>query len=340
MSDTVDTLRDAVAIASTILRNGTKKSVTEYVRASMVEPTVLLDSRIALSDNSAPIMRNVLNVMASYYVHAVTMMGSVGDLRIESVLDSINPDRDPLIAGGGKMGSIGISFESDDDVAYGVSQKDVSAINEHSALSVGSNYSVEINHAGQKANIPFSVRLRTVVGTPTNIVGALSVGKNKSDLSDIYYQLKSGQKSFFRDIILGQADVEEHRKNLKEDNTGMYKSSLKRNRKNKLSALLSMRPSVSTASSIIVISDDTANELRSSIRGKVSDFKTREKLFENTFTTMLVVVNEDDRVITYYTRGHEMSFDVSIKEVLRTKANSAGMDMLELVNQLNTGGMA
>lgn len=343
MSEYTSTFRDVYQLILSGVHAANSKSITENAKNTMIEPITLIDKRVEMSENSDAILREVLNVISAYYVSSVTTMGTVGDLVVTDVLDRINPNREPLISARSGPSNLNkwLSHESEDDY-HGAglgSSKNVDSFNESSSLCVGNTYAVKVESNGMSREIGLTVRLRSIIGSPANVISAMSVGKNKKDFTEAYYDLKAGQMSFLRDLILGRQDILEHRKNLKDDTTGMYRSNLKRNNKNAISAILSLTPSVSNASNIYVISEETATELNRVIRGDIKKFKIREKLFEDTYGTLLVVVSDSDNVVTFYTRGSEYSWTVSMRALMRTSKNAANVDMMDLLNNVRGGAL-
>lgn len=343
MSDYISTFRDISQLILSVSAAVNGKSITQHANGSMIEPIALVDHRVAMSENSDVILRETLNVISAYYVNAVTTMGTIGDMRVSTVLDRINPNRDPLLASHAVNSGLSkwMSHESEGDyVGTGLGgSKSVEAFNESSSLCVGNTYAVTLCSQNQKREIGLTVRLRSVVGSSENVVAAMSVGKDKKGYVEAYYDLKAGNMSFIKDLILARQDVEEHRKNLANDSTGMYRSNTSRNRKNALSAILSLTPTVSNASNICIISEETAKELKTKLRGDISKFSIREKMFEDTYATLLVVVSEYDNVVTFYTRGNTFSWTVSIMSLLRNKKNAANVDMMDLFNNVRGGAL-
>lgn len=342
MSDNnVTTAIDLAMNMQNTLRKSKSKSLIEYTKPTRVEPIVLIDNKLSSLSFMPDVMQSLNSIFAAYYLQAVSLMVNVGKVDVVGLLDSVNPDRDPY-AGSWKggilsafedinsykhalpipgektgletFGDIGKLTQSNEDNT--THNKDVlDAVRMPSTLAVGKILEVEVSSDGNRASFPVNVRLIPVGAKSEDIVRTFSVGLEDTTFMGRIHGWRSGRLELVKDLILCQDLVDNHRKGLINDKTGIYKATTKRKNKNFLSTLLSGNPSVATASNIIVISENTAKQVEKEIGGKLSRFRTREKLFDETATMLLVVVNPDWEAITIYHRSIDRATELTSGDV-------------------------
>lgn len=353
-TDVVTALDVAGQIAD-IARTAKSGSLIEYTRATRVEPSVLLDLRAAQLPYIEDVLNNGLNMFAGYYLQAVSVAVNVGSVNVIKTLDKLNPNRDPMSSlsmrsmesykhglpfpGQPSLEAFGDNIKDSHDEIYGpggsegVSTRDaMKQFNESANLSVGKLIDVNIESEGQKATIPVSVRLRVSTIRPDIMTHTLSLDSKKVSKKERFHQWRSGQIEFWNDLVLAQDLIKKHRKNLMNDESGYYRARTASKRRNTLSALVSGEISVATASSIFVLTTETAKELERQIRGRLKDFKTREKLFEETYAMMMFVVDPDWEQVTIYHHSIDEPTEVSIREIQRSNKSKGGPDIAEILN--------
>ena len=92
----------------------------------------------------------------------------------------------------------------------------------------------------------------------------------------------------------------------------------------------------STASNLVVISTDTIASLEMQINGKMSDFKTREKVFKDTYIMLMCVVDKQWDRITIYSRGIHLATEVGIKD-LKAANKGSGPDVSDILKAYQLG---
>lgn len=212
----------------------------------------------------------------------------------------------------------------------------VLTVKEATNLSVGKLLEVEVESEGRRAVFPVSVRLIVTAAPPAGVVHTLSIGSKDNSVKERFHAWRSGQLSFIRDLVMCQDLIDAHKEGLLKDNAGIYSTSLKRRRNNKLSAILSGNPSVATASNIVVIAEETKKELERNIGGKLKDFRTREKIFKNTYAMIIVVVDTDWDAVTIYHRSIETPTTLSSGDIKASNRNK-GPDVGEILKAYQLG---
>lgn len=309
------------------------QAVALSVNVGRVDVIDLLDRvnpNRSLDDNA---VKGVLNVgrfadmqSASTYTHSLPVPGETSGLEhfgMENVLEDV---RDAYR---------GDESERGDDLVK--STKDsIKAAQEVSNLSVGKLLEVEVESDGAKAVFPVSVRLITTAAPPKGVVHTLSLGQRNTGVKERFHAWRSGQLEFVRDLVLCQDLIDAHKQGLMKDTAGMYATSIKRRRSNKLSALLSGNPSVATSSNIVVIADQTRKELEREIGGRIKDFRTREKMFKATYAMLLVVVDPEWENVTIYHRSIETPTELSAGD-LKQSSRGSGPDVSEILKAYTLG---
>lgn len=336
-----------------LTRAGRSGSLIEYTRATRVEPIALIDRRAALLPDTEDVLNSLLNIFAGYYLQAVALSVNVGSVDVLKLLEKLNPNRDPLeAASNGRWSQMATSMESmalpfpNQPVGHDVySQENATTqlsgqarmINENGNLSVGKLIEVGIESDGKKATFPVMIRMIANTIEPDTLSHILSLGSEDNSFKERYHKWRSGQINFIRDLIMCQDLIDKHKRALMSDKSGYYRSKMDNRRKNSLSAILSGNPSVATASSIFVLTTETIKDLERSLRGRIRDFKTREKLFAESYGMMMAVIDPDFEMVTIYHRSIEQETQVSLKELKRSNSRK-GPDILDILKafQQNT----
>ena len=219
---------------------------------------------------------------------------------------------------------------------FGVGKDTFTTLKELSNLSVGKLFSVDITDGINKASIPMSVRLMASSMPTNNLIHILSLGSKDNSFKERYHLMKAGRIEFIRDFIFAQDLIDDYRKNLMNDKDGVYSNIVKRANTNKLAGLVSANPSVATASNLCIISASTAEQLELHLNGKLSNFKIRQRVFENTYLMILVVIDNSWRRATFYHRGINMPTEVSAQDLKGSNRNS-GPDVADILSAYRAG---
>lgn len=347
------------------LRSAKSDSLIEYTKPARVEPIVLMDQSVVGLPYTTDIMHSLTSIFSGYYLQAVALSVNVGRVDVIKLLDKLNPKRSPIDSALsntdgiskiiGSLESIenytfklpvpdetitleSLGFESKNTASSLTNHADRSAklISDLTNLSVGKLLEVEVESDGAKAVFPISVRLIVTGIGSKELVHTLSQGSKNNTAKERYHLWRSGQIEFMRDLVMCQDLIEMHKKTLMKDSSGIYEEIRKRRRGNRLSAIFSQEPSVATASNIIVISQNSIKELEREIGGKISNFRTREKVFKDTYTMLMVVVDPDWDHVTFYHRSIELPTELSVKELKSTNRNN-GPDVAEILKAYQLG---
>lgn len=344
-------------------------SLIDYTRVARVEPIALIDNDCLYLDSLPEVMQSLQSIFAGYYLQAIAISTNVGKVEVTRHLDKLNPNRKPLDSAADSAGwllaaesythrlptptDVRISLEGLTEMLNGGKVRDdkenekrefatqlerdtTRELKELSNLSVGKMLSVEITDGLHKASIPVSIRLMASSIPSQNLVHILSVGNEDKSVKERYHAWRAGRLEFIRDLVFCQDLIDAHRKNLMADKDGVYSNLIQRHRGNQLSTLVSGNPSVATASNLVVISTNTAAQLELKINGKLSDFRTREKLFKETYVMIMAVIDKEWDRVRFYHRGIDTYSDVGVRD-LKIANKGSGPDVSDILKAYQMG---
>jgi hypothetical protein len=212
-------------------------------------------------------------------------------------------------------------------------------------LAVGRMYTVNITDGGHSASIPVLIRLLTTECTPELLVHILSDGARvrSSSAKERWFDWKMGNLKFWKDLVFCCDLIDEHKKALLKDDNGVYGEMLRRRRGNATVTGINLaaskgkdyRPSVGTASNLIITTRQTIKELESQIGGKFDDFSVRQKVFEQSYLMIVVVVDPDYDHVTFYYRGIAVPSEFTVRDL--KKVGKEGSDLVEVLKALSMG---
>lgn len=338
------TALEFAATAAQRLQGATAGSYIEYTQPTRVEPPVLVDLRSSTLPYIEDVLHTALNLFSAYYLLAVHFTVEVGNINVLRLLDKLNPDRDATTAVASSNYANMLSRESASENVLGLPfpstasmenlKDNIAQVTQNTTLSVGKLIEVTIVSGESRASFPVMVRFRTNTMTPELMTHTLSLEGNKVSMKERWHGVRSGQLRFVRDFMLGHDLIKEHQRNALNDASGYYQSQMKRSNRNFLSALFSGTPSVARMSAVLVMNDDTAKELEHKIRGKLSNFNVREKLFEESRAMLMFIIHPEWETVTIYHQSIERPTEVTVREIQRGNKGNKGPDILEVLNAL------
>jgi hypothetical protein len=212
----------------------------------------------------------------------------------------------------------------------------IKTLNEAVNLSVGKMLSVKIGSGDKAATFPIMVRLIATFVDANVLTHILGDGSRNITMRERYHSWRSNQLEFWRDLVLCQDLIDEHKAAMVKDKSGTYDEILDRRLKNGVSAKLTDTPSVGTASNLLVISKQTVKDLEREIGGSIDRFEIRQKVFASTYIMIMAVVDPEWELVTFYHRGIKLPSKLSIKE-LKVSNKGTGPDVGELLKAYMLG---
>lgn len=336
---------------ATVLRDARSGSLIEYTRGTRVEPLTLVDMRSAQLPYIEDVLSTALNMVCGYYLQAIHLSANINNVNVMRLLDKLNPNRDPLDAasnskylgmlsadGGGVLnfGNAKSTYTQESNTPKNNSGHMIEELNANSNLSIGKLIEIVLGNEKENTMARFPVSVRLMVNTmfPDPLTSVMAMGSHSVTLKERYHNLRSGQIRFIKDFLLCQDLIDEHRNNLINDTSGVYRKRAKQNSKNKLSAILSGQLSVASASSIIVCNDDTMKQAEAKGRFRMSNFNSRSKFFENNHAMICVVIDPSWENATFYFRSIEDTTTARISDMQRLNKSKNGPNILEMLSAL------
>ena len=347
-------------------------SLTEFAAATRVTPRVLISEVLRNQSYTPDLLHLSCSIFSGYYLTAVNLLSTVGGVSVVDRLDKLNPDRDLTSDVGRAMSRFGSGavVVSKEDFATGLpwsrGRQEVSceaiwnadkplesvvetnptvssnipgglkSINEMTNAGVGKILEVKICSNGEPFSIPVTVALSPSATDSDSIVHILGQGSGQYTLKERYHGLKSGRLKFWRDVVFMQDIIDANTKTLFNDKSGYYADSLSRDRKNKVSGLLTLEPSMGTASAIFIMTAEDRRRAEAKVGAPFSNPDALMRTFQATRSMMWLVVDPDDETVDLYIRGIAKPASYTVRE-LRSASKSSGPDILEIIKAFNRG---
>lgn len=337
-------------------------SLIEFTKSARVEPIVIMDRAIASQPYAHDILLTANYMIAGYYLQAAAIECDVGSIKTLKLLDKLNNDRDPKNSFALLMNDIltteshpiglpmygklspnasmedmtvttsnGNEYNVEDTANVVEGGKDyIKSITENPKLAVGITLELKLESNGQRATIPVNVRLNVAPIPTKTIVDIVSLTVKPDTVKERYYEFKAGMLSVW-DMAVCQDLIDKERSVAINDQSGIYKEIMKRNRRSLWSSIFSLgtRTSVGKASNIMIISDQTAAMVEQTIGGKLSNPRIRAKLFQETLLMLLFVVDTRYEMVTIYHRTIDQPTELSLKSI--KGGSNKNVDVMEIL---------
>lgn len=205
---------------------------------------------------------------------------------------------------------------------------------------------------GKAVAIPIMVRLLVNV-VPTRTLESLLV-RYKEDISfsERWFSWRAGRIRFWKDLVMCQDLVREHKRTVidaENDVVGkidsrVNKAIIAKTANIGLKAATDRYDDIKTidtlsfgvASNLYVITASEATKFEYFLGGKLSDIRTRNKLFGNGYAMILVVVDPDRERVKFYINGVDGYTDLSVKEI-KSMSKNKGPDIGDMLKMLQMG---
>lgn len=351
LSTVMDTYAKAQAVGSH-LKTSSLVSATSVAR---VEPIVIVDKDCLFLEYLPDILQSTQSIFVGYWLQALSLITNVGDVNVGRVLDKLNPNRkvdtsgflNTIVSAGIGKESLTyaseslkyklptVALEAKDDKKDGALAK-VDNIADLTNLSIGKIINVTIKNNGQEAVIPISFRLMVNTLPPASCVQLLSQGSVDLSFSERWFKWRAGRISFIKDLVFCQDLIREQKRTLMTDKDGVYSEIAKRAKNSKLASFFSKNPSLAEASNIVVISEETAMQLRVKHNLNLDNFKDRQKIFDKTYAMILVVIDRNYERVNMYHYGISASTSVGLRDI-KVANKGSGPNIMEVLAAFKGG---
>ena len=353
---------------------GDPVSLADISKIARVEPITLISSNLSGTPELYNVLHGVLNIYAAYYLQAVQILSAqLSDVRILKILDKTNPDRDikTLLTSGYtayesyadirtrvatmsledakfklpmvKTDWKNLAMESDVFDTSATLGATIGKLDTFDKLgsAVGKVIEVKFNVKGEgekgqgnAISIPIVVKLDNMV-IPSDVIGSIMTSnKEEITLGSRFKDAISGRIRFIKDFLLCSDLIKSQKKTMIKDPTGYYTQLLKRINNSRMYSALSGNISLAGISSILVISDEDEKEIQRKIGGKLTNQSTREIIFNNTSTMMIVVVDREWERVSIYIRDVD-GFSQNSFESFKPMASKDNNNIVDLLKSFN-----
>ncbi len=362
----IATIADVVKDVNNVRSYYKDRALTDIAQVTRVEPITVITKDLMSVEYLPDVLNTVVNVFAGYYLQAVSLLANIDNVKVLRVLDRLNPDRSVETA---LLTVESHKFQMQEEYKYRLPRLSLeesmevkldrnvfskAVIDEASNLAVGKLINVTIRVGGtardaegniitdskgkavedtRSVTVPVSIRLAPALLPVDSVVHLLTLKKDDISFFERWHQWRAGRISFIKDLIFCQDLLNAHRKALMQDDSGVYQEIVRRNAQAKRLGLLTANPSLASASSIFVISEEAAKRVEYELGGSLDNPRIRDKAFGNTFSMILVVVDRAMEFVTFYYRNVGASAEVSVRG-LKSLNKRNGVDIADVMKAL------
>lgn len=346
-------------------------SYVDFAKLSRVEPTVIVSPDCMNLDYMPQINQSLLSIFMAYYLQGVDMLATVSDASTVRVLEMLNPNRSML-------GTF-LSFESrrpcydysllqpsmlsyrsesveeqnqeKEKTTMGVYDSNSNignekiSLHENVNLSIGRMMDVTLETVDKKGDpvkrtVKMNFRLMVSSLSENIITSILTKGTADRSFIERFHAWRSGRLGFIRDLIFCQDIIDEKYNLAVEDKNGQAADIFQRISKNKAFGVLNASPSLGNSTNIFVISEEIASQVEAKLGGKLTDFRIRQKMFEQSYAMIIVVVNRETSRMKFFVRNQPDYSNLSRKEIDGYSKGGKGPDVMEIFRSLQTASFS
>ncbi len=334
--DLLDTVKTRRSVLDAGARTGVRlvgAAIGESSRPSRFALPSYDNLAMAVGEATAPRHHSANNAHSAAFQNGVAagkMQGS--NVHLHDHNDRVDNSKTTInhYEGGGKK-SAAISS------TLGNSNSAIKQITEQEGLSTGKQFSIVIERNGNKAELMMSLRLSTQYAPSDMVRTILSFAEANKDFWDRLLRIKVGVLNGWRDGFLQNDIMDEYRKNRFRDTTGLYKKMVANKNRNWVSGVLTLSPSINNASTIMIISSDTADAIAPHIGGDLDDDDVRMNLFRNSLLSYIVVVDEVWGRVKIYTRSLFGYQTLEASEFGKTGKGGGAADVNRIIEAYRAG---
>lgn len=330
------------------------QSLVSVAKQGRVEPLVMVDADCTNLEYIGDVMQTVQSLFAGYYLQALNLLANnVAGATAAEVLAPFNPknglgfgieshsdakDHHTKWRLPTRTNRLTPSLESNDKPQQELRTSDsvLQDVSQAAALSVGKMYNVTLRDAGGTLVVPIAIRLLVNI-LPSKSMTTLFTYRDAFDMSlkERWHAYRAGQLGFIKDLILCNDLIDKYRRMAIVDKTGIGQKILNREASIVGNALAGTS-SISMATNIAVISNDTLDSIEGELGGKFTSTKVRQALFENTNLMLLVIVDKHWERVTIYTRDIDGSTTLPAK-MLKSGSKSSAADVTDIMKAYMMG---
>ena len=344
------------------------KSLVGLTKAARVEPLTLIDSDCVHLAYITDVLQSVQSLFTGYWLQGLDMLTNVGGCSVLSILDPINPNRDPdymefakSVAKRHGMESythmsvesykfslpmpgkktLQTSLEADKPAKAQPNgafhdPKATADIGTPSNLAVGKMMNVTIRNGDKEISMPISIRLMVAEMPRESMIALVGDQSQNTSLSERFFEWRAGRISMINDLIFCSDLIKERKKMLVKDKAGVYTEVRRRQLAHKKAGVLTGQASAAEASNLYIISKDTAQDIADRFGLDIDNFSHRCKIFENTTAMIIVVIDREYERVTFYHEGLRQSTNLGINDIKSANKNT-GPNVMDIFQAYKEG---
>lgn len=334
-----------------------RQSLSEFSAGSRMAPPVLVESSIARLNPEVThsIMQTLLNIYVGHYLSVVSSLTKVGEVSVKSLLD---PLADPGAFSAFDVARASLeSFHSvdavdEDSVVAEWDPTNLNLLGDYSSVSMEAapDMSKPVNLAvGKIFDVPLQIGTGEVKVQTTIALLPRALDKNgllnvitaflrrDNSMMGRWHRYMAGEFKSFKDYAFGLDLAKQDLSLLINDPDGFYKTAKAKQGQGLLSTLISGKKSMNVVSSMVVLSKETARDIETNMRGKLSRSRDRAQYFNTTNTMILCVVDTDRELVRIYQRGIEEYGDYTYDDLSPAATNQNAFDVNAIMRAYNAG---
>jgi len=204
------------------------------------------------------------------------------------------------------------------------------------SLSVGKNAQLTFTSGRNSIVQPITVRLSVSAVPPKVLQDIYKANYVDHNIISNLRNLTVLGEGTLMDVLTGANYIRRQERLYKADVDGQIRRHFRENAKDVAFAVLTGEVAINRASGIMVLDRKNLRTLESSFRGRIDDFKDRNRLMEGTACMLMVVVDDDEDMVTFHLKGIKNSNRLKFSQV---KMNSSGNGAVD-IQQVMAGAMA
>lgn len=344
----IDCVARLVNLTKTVTNHATPASIADIAKLTRVEPLVIVSPDCMNLDYMPSVNQSLLSLFCAYYLQAVNILSSVQNVEVVKFLDKLNPNRDStgfLLSDSLRKENRQLQYSLPvPGVKMRMEAVKVESLNEAVNMSVGRMLEVTLSTSNEndvvtKTTLNIAIRLMVSSIPESSILSILSNGTMNSTAMERFHAYRSGQLEIIRDLILCQDMIDEKMKMAVNDTSGMGAEIHRRVANNRRFGILSNNPSLATASNIFVMSEELASQIEYKAGGKMSNYASRQKIFEASYAMIIVVINRETGRCKFFVRNQPDYATLGRKEI-EMGGKGKGPDVMEIFRTLQTASFS
>jgi hypothetical protein len=308
-------------------------SLVSQLKSATVTPVVMVEQSLAHNPLTESLMHVILTQYSAMYlaVAARYLNVDIPAAHVTKTLHKLATDRDVIDGLGIESYTprtrdvLTLGFESG---AAGANSKYIGSINDMNNLAIGKQLTLTFSSKAGSVDALVNVRLN-VKSVSSELIKDI-FDANYANLNPFYrLNLAWLGEMTYLEALTASNDVKRQNRIRLEDKDGDVQSNFMAAAKNTGYIVASWgNVPVNNCSGVNIITTATQRLIEKHIRGDLDDYKSRQKLFDNTATYLIVVVDEEEEVTTLYYRDCKKFSTISNTWIARNGEKSSDLEPL------------